>query len=271
MPRPTEVRKETSVGRGRGRTKRKQTRPTRKKKEIARFDFNEFKRMEYWNGSKTKEENKRRNPVKRKKIGGQRKALKLYLKVLDPNGEKRQQAKDLFARIQRAEEAKKGCNRKGGSTRCQIAWSVWGLRTTNERKSNNKVMRRVIKWAAEEVRKSKGAILPRQAENQLPNPNSDVKLTSAEQQRVDEHKWIKIKKTQKTNRNNLVSEKLAPVQCSNDFEALKDATIYSDTQDESDSELKKQLPLSQEDNQWQHPNRDNIRKRVDVRGVCKRK
>ena len=132
-------------------------------------------------------------------------------------------------------------------------------------------MRRVIKWAAEEVRKSKGAILPRQAENQLPNPNSNVKLTSAEQQRVDEHKWIKIKKTQKTNRNNLVSEKPAPVQCSNDFEALKDATIYSDTQDESDSELKKQLPLSQEDNQWQHPNQDNIRKRVDVRGVCKRK
>ena len=117
MPRPTEVRKETSVGRGRGRTKRKQTRPTRKKKKIVRFDFNKFKRMEYWNESKTKEENKRRNLVKRKKIGGQRKALKLYLKVLDPNGEKRQQAKDLFARIQRAEEAKKGCHRKGSSTR----------------------------------------------------------------------------------------------------------------------------------------------------------
>ena len=74
MPRPTEVRKETSVGRGRGRTEWKQTRPTRKKKKIVRFDFNKFKRMEYWNESKTKEENKRRNPVKRKKIGGRRKA-----------------------------------------------------------------------------------------------------------------------------------------------------------------------------------------------------
>ena len=134
MPRPTEVRKKTSVGRGRGRTKRKQKRPTRKKKKIAEFDFNEFKRMEYWNTSKTKEENRRRNPVKRKDIGGQQKALKQYLKAVDPKGEKRQQAKDLLARIQRAEEAKKRCNRRGSSTRCQIAWSVWGYeRATSAR------------------------------------------------------------------------------------------------------------------------------------------
>ena len=126
MPRPTEVRKGTSVGRGRGRTKRKQKRPAGKNKKTARFDFNEFKRMEYWNASKTKEENKRRNPVKRKEIGGRRKALKRYLKAVAPKGEKRQQAKDLFARIQRAEKAKKRCNRRGGSTYSRIAWSVWG-------------------------------------------------------------------------------------------------------------------------------------------------
>ena len=49
-------------------------------------------------------------------------------------------------------------------------------------------MRRVIEWAEKEVGKSKEAILPRQANNQLPNPTNDVQLTSAEQQQVDEHK-----------------------------------------------------------------------------------
>ena len=85
---------------------------------------------------------------------------------------------------------------------------------SNERKSDNKVMRRVIKWAAKELGESKEAILSRQADNQLPNPKDDVQLTSAEQQRVNEHKWIEIKKNRKTNTNKLVSEEPTPVQCS---------------------------------------------------------
>ena len=50
--------------------------------------------------------------------------------------------------------------------------------------------------------------------------------------RVNEHKWIEVKKTRKTNRNNLVSEEPAPVQCSNEYEALKNVTINSDPQEE---------------------------------------
>ena len=118
----------------------------------------------------------------------------------------------------------------------------------------------MIKWAAEEVGKSKRVILPRQAENQLPNPKGDVQLTSAEQQRVDEHKWIEIEKTRKTNRNNLVSEEPAPVQCSNEYDALKDATISSDTQEESDTEVKERLPLSQEVNQVATPKKRQHKK-----------
>ena len=104
-------------------------------------------------------------------------------------------------------------------------------------------MRRVIKWAAKEVGKSK-----EQAKNQ-PNPNNDVQLTNAEQQRVNEHKWIEIKKTRKTNRNNLVSEEPAPVHCSNEYEALKNVTINSDPQEEignkeTDETEPKNLPLN---------------------------
>ena len=106
-------------------------------------------------------------------------------------------------------------------------------------------MRRVIKWAAKEVGKSK-----EQAKNQLPNPKGDVQLTSAEQQQVDEHKWIGVKKTRKTNTNKQVSEEPTPVQCSNEYEALKDVTTNSTPQEDCGNNKRELLQFSKVTDKW---------------------
>ena len=122
------------------------------------------------------------------------------------------------------------------------------------------MMRRVIKWAEKEVGKSKEAILLRQANNQLPNPKDDAQLTSAEQRRVNEHKWIKVKKTRKTNRNNLVSEEPAPVQCSNEYEVLKDVTRNSTPQEECGNNEREFLQFSKVTDEVEPKSTRKIRK-----------
>ena len=307
MPRPAEARNSTSVGRGRdNNNKRAQKRPYgRKKKKITPFDDDEYNRMEHWRVStSTKAENKRNNPVKRKLIGGRRKALQRYLQQVATKGDRRQRTKDLAKRINQAESAKR---RRGSRASSRQAWAIWGARTENEASNDRKVIGRVMKWAGKEVarknkneagervktqfnprsiaspkRRKRGSqrrvtfannivtsvqmrpttanekklfttnadekrarrdqhMCPhvleykreykqqrrnlRRAMKKYQNDESTIQLTSAEQQRVDEHRWIEVKGNRKTNK--LVSEEPSPVQCSNEYEALADTTIHS--------------------------------------------
>ena len=154
MPRPAEARKHTSVGRGSDNKKRARKRPHgRKKKKTSRFDADEYNQMEHWSiSTSTKAENKRKNPVKRKRIGGRRKALQQYLQQVATKGDIRQCTKELAKRIEQAESTKKGRGSRANSRR---AWAIWGARNENEEKNDLKVIGRVMKWAGKEVARKK--------------------------------------------------------------------------------------------------------------------
>ena len=65
----------------------------------------------------------------------------------------------------------------------------------------------------------------RRAMTKSPNAKNTLELTSAEQQRVDEDRWIEVTKGRKTSK--CVPVETDPVRCSNGYEALADATIKS--------------------------------------------
>ena len=152
MPRPAEARNHTSVGRGRDSHKRAQMRPTgRKKKKIAPFDIDEYRRMEYWRVSTaTRAEIKRKDPVKR--IGGRRKALRKYLKQVAKTKNLRQCIRGLTKRIDQAESAKR--ERRSRARRRQ-AWTIWGSRTKTERHNDLLIIGEVMKWADKEVARNR--------------------------------------------------------------------------------------------------------------------
>ena len=131
MPRPAEARNHTSVGRGRDSNKRAQKRPSRiKKKKIKPFDNDEYKRMEHWRVStSTKAENQLKNPVYHQRIGGRRKALRLYLQQVATKKKVKRCIRDLAERIDQAESAKRG---KPNCAHRRKAWAIWGARTKTE-------------------------------------------------------------------------------------------------------------------------------------------
>ena len=61
----------------------------------------------------------------------------------------------------------------------------------------------------------------------------------------NENDWIEVKKTRKTNK--VASKEVSSVQCSNEFEALKDATISLPCQEESDNDENNELKLEKEE------------------------
>ena len=65
------------------------------------------------------------------------------------------------------------------------------------------------------------------------------KMKASEGEAKNENNWIEVKKTRKTNK--LASEEVSSVQCSNEFEALKDATISLPCQEESDNDEHNEL------------------------------
>ena len=157
MPRPAEARNSTSVGRGRDSNKRAQKRPSRiKKKKIKPFDNDEYKRMEHWRVStSTKAENKLKNPVKHKRIGGRRKALQMYLQQVATEKKVKRCIRDLAERIDQAESAKR---RKPNSAHRRKAWTIWGARTKTEQHNDLQVISGVMKWAAKEVARNEKPI-----------------------------------------------------------------------------------------------------------------
>ena len=180
MPRPAEARNHTSVGRGRDSHKRAQMRPTgRKKKKIAPFDIDEYRRMEYWRVSTaTKAENRRKNPVKR--IGGRRKALRTYLKQVAKTKKLRQCIRGLIKRIDQAESVKR---KRSNRARRWQAWTIWGSRTKTERHNDLLVIGNVMKWVGKEVARNR-------------KPKQEDKKSTAMHQGTDQ-----------TNRTGRISEK----------------------------------------------------------------
>ena len=65
----------------------------------------------------------------------------------------------------------------------------------------------------------------RRAMKKHQSAESTLQLTISEQQQVDEDKWIEVTKSRKISK--LVSIEASPVQCSNRYEALAEATIKS--------------------------------------------
>ena len=80
----------------------------------------------------------------------------------------------------------------------------------------------------------------RRAMNKYQKAERTIKLTSADRQRVNENKWIEVTKSRKT--SNLVTVEAPPVQCSNGYEALAEATIKSPPQQQSDNDERGPLP-----------------------------
>ena len=84
----------------------------------------------------------------------------------------------------------------------------------------------------------------RKAMKKFHSADSTLQLTKAEQQRVNEDKWIKVTKSRKT--TTLVPAEASPVQCSNGYEALADATIKSPPLQQSDTDEKASVPINKE-------------------------
>ena len=103
--------------------------------------------MEQWRVStSTKAENKRKNPVKNKRIGGRRKALQTYLRKVTTTKKLKRHIRELAKRIDQAEAVK-----RGSRDRRRKAWTIWGARTETEQRNDILVIRRVMKWATKEV------------------------------------------------------------------------------------------------------------------------
>ena len=77
--------------------------------------------------------------------------------------------------------------------------------------------------------------------------DNTLQLTKAEHQRVNKNKWIKVTKSQKT--SNLVTADASPVQCSNGYEALAEATIKSPPLQQSDTDERAPEPVKEENSQ----------------------
>ena len=74
--------------------------------------------------------------------------------------------------------------------------------------------------------------------------DSTLQLTNDEQQRVKEDKWIEVTKSQKTSK--LATVEAPPVQCSNGYEALANATIKLPPLQQSDTNEKASVPITEE-------------------------
>ena len=107
----------------------------------------------------------------------------------------------------------------------------------------------------------------RKAMKKFHSADSTLQLTKAEQQRVNEDKWIKVTKSRKT--TTLVPAEASPVQCSNGYEALADATIKSPPLQQSDTDERAPEPVIKEKIQVTAPTRDEQIKTSKV-GVYKR-
>ena len=86
------------------------------------------------------------------------------------------------------------------------------------------------------------------------------KMKTSEGGAKNENDWIEVKKTRKMNK--LASETVSSVQCSNEFEALKDATISLPCQEESDNDENNELKLEKEEKE-EPKKRKKIRRRDD--------
>ena len=84
--------------------------------------------------------------------------------------------------------------------------------------------------------------------------DNTLQLTKAEHQRVNENKWIKVTKSRKTSK--FVTVEASPVQCSNGYEALADATIKSPPLQQSDTDERAPEPVIKEKIQVTAPTRD---------------
>ena len=150
MSRPTKAPSGATVGRD--NFKKKMKRPSVDNTKNRPFDYKEYVRMEYWSKAQARKI-RQRNPVYNKSIGGRRKAITAYL---DTKVNKLKTLA-LLRRIRQVKKSQKEYEKRGVRVPGKVAWSVWGSRTSVERKNDHQVIRRVTRWANNELARMKEA------------------------------------------------------------------------------------------------------------------